>query len=110
MEFTIPVMKQYVQRDEQWVFAARNLAKLQQQRRELEQQEKFWSEMLKGLSKGESSEGGEFRFEKVVRAGLVNYKSIPELGGVDLDQYRGAQVESWKLTIVVKDMNDTNAI
>lgn len=35
---------------------------------------------------------------KVVRAGSVDYKKVPELKGVDLEQYRGAPITSWRLT------------
>lgn len=34
---------------------------------------------------------------KVITIGNVNYKEIPELIGVDLDQYRGPTRESWRL-------------
>lgn len=38
------------------------------------------------------------KLTKVVRKGSVQYKKIPELQGVDLEQYRGKPTEFWKLT------------
>lgn len=97
----IPAVKQYMQRDEAWSNVARDLAKIQQARRDLEAQEKIYIDRLKIMSAGESSEYGNFRFEKTIRKGAVDYKSIPELQAIDLEQYRGKEVESWKLTILV---------
>jgi putative phage-type endonuclease len=36
--------------------------------------------------------------KRVISAGRVNYKNIPELECVDLNQYRGSPVESWRIT------------
>jgi putative phage-type endonuclease len=40
------------------------------------------------------------RIRQESRVGNVNYKSIPELKGVDLEQYRGKGSTSWKIEIV----------
>ncbi len=40
------------------------------------------------------------RIRQESRAGSVNYKTIPELKGVDLDKYRGKGSVFWKLEIV----------
>lgn len=41
------------------------------------------------LVKDRSISCGEFRVKTVVRKGNVNYKNIPQLIDVDLEQYRG---------------------
>ncbi len=35
---------------------------------------------------------------KVIRKGSVEYGRIPELANVDLEKYRGEQIEYWKIT------------
>lgn len=42
---------------------------------------------------------GEVTIQKTNRVGSVNYKSIPELKGVDLEKFRGKPSESWRCTI-----------
>lgn len=41
---------------------------------------------------------GSLKIQKVVRKGTVQYSKIPELQEIDLDQYRGDDVISWRLT------------
>lgn len=38
-----------------------------------------------------------FSLVKVKRSGSIDYKNIPELKVIDLEQYRGSEVEYWKL-------------
>lgn len=43
---------------------------------------------------------GKARLTKVMRKGNVDYGKIPELKGVNLDKYRNAPIESWRITAV----------
>ena len=43
-------------------------------------------------------EGGGMKLTLVCRQGVVDYKAIPELSGVDLNKYRKAPSQSWTLT------------
>ena len=52
---------------------------------------------LVALSEGVNSRAGEYRFQVSSRKGAVNYSSIPELNGVDLEKYRKAPIKTWSL-------------
>lgn len=45
----------------------------------------------------ESCAGEHVTVSKIVRTGNVNYKKIPELEGIDLDQYRGKSSTYWSV-------------
>lgn len=60
------------------------------------------SKQLKDLSQGVDSKGGGYIFACTYRKGSVQYKDIPQLKGVNLEQFRGQEVETWKLTMEIK--------
>ena len=61
--------------------------------------------MIEG-SEGKSSKGGGVTLRYFPRSkGLINYKKIPELKGIDLEPYRGEKKEYWRLT---QDDNKAN--
>lgn len=64
------------------------------------EEEEFYRKELIRLSAGKSSQGGGVRLRKGTRAGSVQYKKIPELVGVDLDKYRTAPLETWRLECI----------
>lgn len=51
---------------------------------------------------GQSTKGGGIILTKSFPTGKVNYGIVPELIGVDLDQYRAAKKESWTLRVSKK--------
>lgn len=51
------------------------------------------------LEKGSVIDVGGLRITRVLRQGNVNYKAIPQLAGVDLDQYRGKHSSYAKFTL-----------
>lgn len=53
---------------------------------------------LLSLSNGNNTEGFGVKVSKSVRKGSVDYKKIPELIAVDLDEYRGDTIISWRIT------------
>ena len=59
-------------------------------------------EMIKKLLEklaGEHNVRGRYtKFTRVVTIGRGNYDSIPELEGIDLNQYRGKPSTYWKVT------------
>lgn len=64
------------------------------------QEEEEAKEQLILCSNGISSFGSGVKLVKGSRKGLVNYKIIPELKGVDLDLYRGKTTETWTISKV----------
>lgn len=49
------------------------------------------------LSGKSNVKGAGIELSKVVRKGSINYQEIPQLLGVNLEQYRKAPVETWRL-------------
>jgi hypothetical protein len=101
MEFTSPI-KTFVQRSSDWVDIAHKLAVATKARKEAERMESIWASMLKTLSEGQSSQGGQFKYELIKRKGSISYKDIPMLKDLDLEEFRGPDSEMWKLTIEVE--------
>jgi putative phage-type endonuclease len=65
---------------------------------ELEKKEQSYRKILVEEADGLNCEGCGVRISKVVRKGPVDYKKIPELIGVDLDDFRSDEIISWKIT------------
>ena len=97
MNISITQFPEHRQQKTGWISKARELYKIKRALKELTDQEKSLMDILKGLSSYESSKGGGFVFTKNVRLGNVQYKEIPELKSLDLEPYRGKEIESWKL-------------
>lgn len=53
---------------------------------------------IKEVTKGRSSKTKNYKITKSMTPGRVQYDKITELEGIDLDQYRGSPIESWRLT------------
>jgi hypothetical protein len=53
---------------------------------------------LIGLASHTSESGGGVKVTRFWKAGAVDYKKIPELKGVDLEQYRGKAREEVRVT------------
>lgn len=51
------------------------------------------------LSNGLNCKGNGVVLTKSIRRGLIDYKAIPELSNIDLDQYRKPASESWRLDV-----------
>lgn len=94
MEFNIPG---YVQRDQNWINKAKKLYSIQEKRRQLEKLESILLDELRSISNEENSQGGGFIFENYLRLGSIEYKNIPELKAVNLENYRKPPVTCWKL-------------
>jgi hypothetical protein len=63
----------------------------------LQQKEESLRGQLISLSQNQNSAGGGVRVSKLTRKGNVDYKKIPELKAVNLDEYRKAPMEYWKI-------------
>ena len=81
-----------------WLETASDLLEIQNKIKYLKAKQQIQANKLKELSdnNGVSLEG--YKYEPIKRKGVVQYKEIPELMAVDLDQYRGDDITSWKLS------------
>lgn len=49
-------------------------------------------------AEGRNLRVGDHQVTKTLRKGSVDYSAIPELSGVDLDKYRKAEIETWRIS------------
>lgn len=83
---------------------AEKLANVEQQIQNLTQAKDILKQKLIELSENTSTRGGEFIFECIERKRSVQYKLIPELKTIDLEQYRSSMQRLWKLKRVPSDV------
>lgn len=88
---------------ERWIDTASELYALRCKIRALAEDERVLTDKLRRLSRNETAQGGRFIFEKIERAGAIDYRAIPQLKKVNLDLYRKDPVTVWKLKEVSND-------
>jgi putative phage-type endonuclease len=76
---------------------AGKLAKLMVKQKQIEIEVKELRAELLALCNHPRQTCGGLKFTKVTRKGSVDYSKIPELFSVDLENYRGPSVESWRI-------------
>jgi len=79
------------------VKAAQKLWEIKQQLKELKKVEDKLTEELKRVAQGKTASFGEYIFLLKSRKGNVQYAHIPELDNVDLELYRGAEIQYFEL-------------
>lgn len=89
-----------VRTDSEWIEASQNWKKSHDGIMKLKEDEKYWRERLIELAGVHSTEGAGVRLKKVKKAGVIDYKAIPEIQDQDinLEKYRKAPIEYWKIT------------
>jgi len=88
--------------DPKWSEAARCYRRVRQRLDELSSQERELREKLLDLSDARRAFGSGVELIRTSRKGAVNYGSIPELEGVDLEQYRKEPVDVVKINILAR--------
>jgi Golgi nucleoside diphosphatase len=91
-----------IERGEKWITKAREYAMVKKSLKELQENERKLQAQLIELSEGVDSKGGGYIFTCTERKGSVQYKDIPELKGVNLEQFRGDSVNVWKIEMELK--------
>ena len=81
--------------DANWNDAAHEWLELSRYIDSLTEKKEQLRDQLILLANGHSSKGSGIRVTRSMNKGLVNYRNIPELFGVDLDAYRGSPIEKW---------------
>jgi len=92
--------------DEEWKYSALNYRIATKQRKILEENEDYWRKRLIELSGYRSTVGCGVKLTKYTRNGLIEYKHIPELIGVDLEQYRKPGTQAYRIS----ETDDGNTI
>lgn len=88
--------RDYVKRgDEEWENLAQELKTILK----IEDRKEEIRKRLIALSGGLNSMGGGIKLSKVRRKGTVDYKSIPELSGVNLEKYRKSSIETYRIGV-----------
>ena len=91
--------KDYIQRDDaKWAECAGKWRDITLQITSLEEQEQELRKQLIFLSGESNSRGSGISLCEIKRKGNVDYAAIPELRGVNLEQYRKPTTCSWRIT------------
>lgn len=77
--------------EERYAAIDASLNKLEKEKEELRQH-------LLEMAGGQNVVGNRLKLSKVVRKGIVDYKTVPELEGVNLEKYRKAPTTTWRIT------------
>lgn len=101
MTFTPPALtdKDYVDLSDDKLFddLSRDYLNVCNQISELERQEKKLKDALLSACDKCNAKGNGLTIQKIVRKGNVDYSCIPELKTINLELYRKAPIESWRI-------------
>jgi putative phage-type endonuclease len=84
--------------DDLWIHAASEWSEVRSKLQVLQDREDELRRALCDMSNGVNTCGGGVKLSKVVRKGNIDYKNIPELEDVDLEQYRRPTTQFFKIT------------
>lgn len=94
-----PSETDYIERnDALWELHASNWKNLMQAKKQLEKEEEELRRQLIFLSGESNTKGTGISLCQIQRKGNVDYSKIPELKGVNLEQYRKESINSWRIT------------
>lgn len=84
--------------DELWRVASESWIKCQNSLEDLKAREEELRETLVCLSGKSNAVGSGIKVSRILRKGNVDYKNVPELHGIDLEQYRKPTTEFWRIS------------
>lgn len=84
--------------DVPWGSAAQEWVMVSKQLKELEEKEKALRDNLIAMARGQNAMGNGIKVSKTIRKGNIDYSRVPQLDGVDLEQYRKNPVEYWRIS------------
>lgn len=94
-----PIEGDYTERTEPlWLQCAIEYKEVVQQIKELERQEQELKKQLIFLSGESNSQGAGISLCQIQRKGNVDYSKIPQLKNIDLESFRKAPINSWRIT------------
>ena len=89
-----------VRADAEWVTAAREYVEIKKLADDTATALDTAKQQLIALARHNSESGGGVSVSRFWKTGAVEYKKIPELAGVDLDQYRAPAREETRVTVL----------
>lgn len=93
-----PEINFILREDEEFSKVAVEWKNINQQMKELEKKEKEARDCLIKLCAGQNVKNSNISVSKIVRKGNIDYSSIPELKGVDLEKHRKGHIETWRIS------------
>lgn len=92
-----------VMNDKKWEELVKEYKDIKDQLHILLQSEEYVKDELKKLAGNRNAMGAGAKLTKSVCKGRVDYDAIPELMGVNIEPYRKAPCEKWKVSFTTKD-------
>lgn len=86
-----------IREDELWSMCAAQWREAQKALIDAEKKEKELKDMLISMAAGRNTKGAGISCTKIIRKGNIDYSQIEALQGLDLDKYRKAPSEYWRL-------------
>ena len=83
--------------DDEWVNKANEWRQINQSIKQLQILEKTCRDQLIDMAQDKNIAGAGIKLSKQYRKGLIDYSIIPQLMGIDLEQYRKQSIEYWKI-------------
>jgi len=87
----------YIEQGSEWLEVAKELHEVQQRKKAVTEEETALKDSLKSLSNDRNARSEDYRYTRSVGSGRVDYKAIPELKNMDLSEFTGKPVISWRL-------------
>ena len=88
-----------IRTDPEWLAAAREYIAAKKLADDTAVELDALKQRLTSLARHSSEQGGGVSVSRYWKTGAVDYKKVPELAGVDLDRYRGAEREETRVTV-----------
>ena len=85
--------------DPLWVDHSSQYKKLDEEIKELEKVREGHRRVLINMCDNESASGEGIRINRITMKGRVDYETIPQLTGIDLNQYRKPATTIWKVSV-----------
>lgn len=101
-----PVEMDYTCRtDNEWLTLSRNVVVYKEKEKEFKALYEFEKEKLIKLSNNRNTCGGGIKLTRYTQKGKVQYSQIPQLLGVNLDEYRAKKSERYRVTAEKNNSN-----
>ncbi len=97
---------------EQWRNVTNELKKIRLKNKEMEKEveenkkcEEDLKDLLLQMSGGQNAQGNGIILQKIERKGIIDYKNIPMLKGISLEEYRKSPSSSWRISEVNNELD-----
>lgn len=87
-----------IQQDQEWYLLTDEWKRISAQRKDLEEKEENLRNLIVLRAKDRNVQGNGVRVSKIIRKGNVEYKGIPQLMGIDLEQHRKPPILTYRIS------------